>query len=144
MKSALKSLKLVFKSAFATLMLSCAASEICGQDFIVLALIKEGIDFLLSPDIFAGEVIRQSAIEAFFRSDRVKSFITVTVCLCSLAFTIRRALWWLILSLLSIFKPRTKHQDLPTSQYNTAVFLDENLGITEKQQANTSGSDKQL
>lgn len=134
--------KLILKSAFLTLMLSCVASELCGRDFVLTGLVKEFIDLLFVPDHGQGMVIRHGAALSWLGSDIAQSSLTIVLCLSLCVLMFRAVFKNLIVLVFSIFNRRNKAPVLPSVNYDSEALFDHGFSSNKQDPSDNLGSNQ--
>lgn len=134
--------KLILKSAFLTLMLSCVASELCGRDFVLTGLVKEFIEFLFVSGNTNGKVIRHGAVLSWLGSDIAQSSLTIVLCLSLCVLMFRAVFKNLLLLVINIFKRRNKAPVLPTVNFDSEALFGHGFSSSKQDPSDNLGSNQ--
>ncbi len=134
--------KLILKSAFLTLMLSCVASELCGKNFVLTGVIQEFISILFVTDNVQGKVIRHGATLSWLGSDIAQSSITIILCLSLCVLMFKATFLNLFLFVFAIFKRRNKPQNLPTANFDSEELIDSGFSSSKQDPSTNLGSNQ--
>ncbi len=134
--------KLILKSAFLTLMLSCVASELCGRDFVLTGLIKEFLSRLFISNNGQGEVIRHGATLSWLGSDIAQSSLTIILCLTLCVLMFKATFINLLALVFKIFKRSKDTQDLPTVNFDSEALFEHGFSSSKNDPATNLGGNQ--